>query len=188
MINKKKYCSTCDKYILNKSSYNKTKSHTQLSSSVVNKYYIVDVPASGIDNIINKHIYDYTKKFLNFVSWCKIQNGFFCEKVNFAWISSPDIKNQGKKLTDHKCNQIEFVYIEIIFITDFQLPKIMIERKTCQIFDCDPNSIKILDRMPEPYERHTNIKHWGFQNEDHNGIICDFIPANRMDLQPNRLT
>ena len=43
MINKKYYCNICDKYILNKSSHNKTKLHTQLSLSVVNKYYIVDV-------------------------------------------------------------------------------------------------------------------------------------------------
>ena len=64
MINKKYYCSICDKNILNKNSQNKTKLHTQLSLSVVNKYHIVDVPVSEIDKVINKHIYDYNKKFL----------------------------------------------------------------------------------------------------------------------------
>ena len=58
MINKKYYCSICDKYILNKSSHNKTKLHTHLSLSVVNKYYIPNVPVIEIDNVINKHIYD----------------------------------------------------------------------------------------------------------------------------------
>ena len=80
MINKKYFCNFCDKYILNKNRHNRTKLHTQLSLSVVNKYYIIDVPVIEIDNIINKHIYDYNKKFLNFNCWCIIQNGYFCEK------------------------------------------------------------------------------------------------------------
>ena len=62
MINKKPFCNICDKYILNKSSHNKTILHTLLSLSVVNKYYIVDVPVIEIDNVINKQIYDYNKK------------------------------------------------------------------------------------------------------------------------------
>ena len=48
MIKKNYYCNICDKYILNKSSHNKTQLHTQLSLSVVNKYYIVDVPINEI--------------------------------------------------------------------------------------------------------------------------------------------
>ena len=77
MINKKYYCRISDKYVLNKSSHNKTKLHTRLSLSVVNKFYIVDVPVIGIDNVIIEHIYDYNKKFPNFDCWCIIQNGFF---------------------------------------------------------------------------------------------------------------
>ena len=94
MINKKYYCNICDKYISNKSSHNKTKLHTQLSLSVVNKYYIVNVPVSEIDNIINKHIHGHNKKFLNFVCWCKIQNAYFCEKTNLRWIDAPNNKIQ----------------------------------------------------------------------------------------------
>ena len=59
MISKKYCCDICDKFISNKSSHNRTKLHTQLSLSVVNKYYILDIPVSEIDNIINKHIYEY---------------------------------------------------------------------------------------------------------------------------------
>ena len=58
MINKKYYCIFCEKYISNKCSHNKTKLHTELSMSVVNKYHIVDVPVSEKDNIVKKHIYD----------------------------------------------------------------------------------------------------------------------------------
>ena len=40
---------------------------------------------------------------------------------------------------------------------NFQLPKPKIERKICQIIDRNPNLIKILDHMPEPYKRHIII-------------------------------
>ena len=80
-----------------------------------------------------------------------------------------------------------------MFITDldcatynhcFQLPKPMIQRKICQIIDCNPNLIKILSQMPEPYKRHITIKHWGFEHEGPDGILYDYIPANWMDLEP----
>ena len=63
----------------------------------------------------------------------------------------------------------------------------MIERKICQIFDRNPNLIKILDHMPKPYKRHIIIKHWGIQNED-DEIINGYVPANWMDLEPNIIT
>ena len=74
MINKKYYCNTSDKNILNKSRQNKAKLHTQLSSGVLNKYYNVDIPVGEINDVINKHIYDYQKIFHNFGCWCIIQN------------------------------------------------------------------------------------------------------------------
>ena len=147
-----------------------------------------------IDNVINKHIFDYNEKFLDFVCWCKIQNDYFCEKINMQWIDAPNIKIQKDIISRRNCNQNDLVYIEIMFITDldcatynhyFQLPKPMIERKICQIIDLNPNLIKILDRMPEPYKRHTVIKHWGFQNEAPDGIIYDYMPVDWMDLEPN---
>ena len=61
----------------------------------------------------------------------------------------------------------------------------MVERKICKIIDRDPNLIKMLNQMPEPYKRHTVVKHWGFKIEDNDGVMCDFIPANWIDLQPN---
>ena len=59
---KKYYCDICDKYILSKSSHNKTNLHKQLSLSVVNNYYIPNVSVVEIDDVKNKHIYDYNKK------------------------------------------------------------------------------------------------------------------------------
>ena len=194
MINKKYYCSICDKYISNKSSHNKTKLHKQLSLSVVNKYYIPNVPVIGIDNVINKHIYDYNKKFLDFVCWFKIQNEYFCEKNKVIWEIVSDTMKIQEKIKRYNCRQNDLVYIEIIFITDlesttynhyFQLPKPIIERKICQIIDRNPNLIKTSDHMPKPYKRHNIIKHWGFQHEDPNGIMYGFVPVNWMDLEPN---
>ena len=195
MINTKYYCSICDKYILKKSSHNKTKLHAQLSLGVVNKYYIPNVPVIEIDKVISKHIYDYNKKFHDFVCWCKIQNEYFCEKNKVLWGSAPSaIKIKEKIIRSYNCRQNDLIYIEIIFITDlesatynhyFQLPKPMIERKICQIIDHNPNLIKTLNNMPKPYRRHIIIKHWGFQHRGPNGILYDSIPVNWMDLEPN---
>ena len=62
----------------------------------------------------------------------------------------------------------------------------MIEHKICQTIDRNPNLIKILDHMPEPYKRHIIVKHWGIQYDDE--ILYEFVPANWMDLEPNKIT
>ena len=193
MRSKKYYCDICEKYISNKSSHNKTKLHKQLSLSVVNKYYIRNVSVIEIDNIINKHIYDYNKKFHDFGCWCKIQNDYFCEKNWVIWDSRPHaIKIKEKIIKRYSCRQDDLVNIEIIFITDLksatyshynQLPRTMLERKMCQIIDRNPNLIKRLDNMPNPYKRHIIIKHWGIQHEGPFGIN-NYVPVNWMDLEP----
>ena len=61
----------------------------------------------------------------------------------------------------------------------------MIERKFCQIIDRNPNLIKVLNHMPEPYKNHIIIKYWGFQNECFDGVIRNYYPINWMDLEPN---
>ena len=196
MLCKKYCCKICDKYILNKSSHNKTKLQTQLSFNVINKYYNVDIPVKEIDNVLNKHVCDYNKKFHNFDCWCIIQNDYFCEKNNLIRRIVPDIvKIQAKIIRRYKCRLIHLVYMEIVFITDlesatynhyFQLPKPMIEHKLCQIIDRNPILIKILDHMPKPYKKHIIIKHWGMRYDDE--IIYGFVPANWMDLEPNKNT
>ena len=121
MINKKYYYSICDRYILNKGRHNKTKLHTLLSSSVVNKYYIPNVHVIEIDNVINKHIYDYKRRFHEFSCWCKIQNEYFCEKNWAIWDSVPsDIKIRKKIIKRYSCRQNDLVNIEIIFVTDLK--------------------------------------------------------------------
>ena len=151
MINKKYSCNICDKYISNKNSHNKSKLHSQLSLSVVNKYNINDIPINEIHNTIKKHVYDYKKKFIDFVCWCKIQNIHFCEKFNMVWMDESNIEVQEKIIKKHIYKQDDDVCTELWFITDlnyatyshyFQLTKTMIERKICQIIDRNPNLLK----------------------------------------------
>ena len=155
MINRKFYCNICDKHILNKNSHNKTKLHTHLSLSVVNKYNINDIPIKEMDNTINKYVHDYNKKFIDFVCWCKIQNNHYCEKFNMGWMDESNIEVQEITIKKHNCKQDDDVCIELWFITDlkyatyshyFQLPKTMKERKICQIEDRNPNLKKILKK------------------------------------------
>ena len=196
MRSKKYYCDICDKYILNKNRHNKTKLHKQLSVCVVIKYYIHNVSVIKIDNVINKHIYDYNKKFHTFSCWCKIQNDYFCEKNKVIWDIGPNAnKIKEKIIKRYGCRQNDLASIEIIFITNlesatyshyFQLPKTMLERKICQIIDRNPNLIKRLDNMPNPYKRHIFIKLWGFQHEGPFGIN-NYVPVNWMDLEPKWL-
>ena len=194
MTNKKYYCDICEKYISNKSSHNKTKIHKQLSVSIVNKYYIPNVSVIEIYNIINKHIYKYNKKFCEFECWCKIQNDRFCEKNWVMWDRPPHVnKIMEKIIRRYNCRQNDLVNIEIIFITDLksatyshyiQLPRSMLERKICQKIDRNPNLIKRLNNMPNPYKRHIIIKHWGFQHRGPFGIN-NYYPVNWMDLEPH---
>ena len=193
MINKKYYCDICDKYILKKSSHNKTKLHTQLSLSIVNKYYVNNISVNEIDNVINNHVYDYNKKFHNFDCWCIIQNGYFCEKINLIKKFVPDIiKIQKEIIKRYRCKQDDLVYMKISFIADlknatynhyFQLPKPMIGRRICRIIDLKPKLIKTLNHMPEPYKRHIVTKHWGVRHDDNENYVV--IPETWMDLEPN---
>ena len=194
MINKKYYCDICDKYILNKSSHIKTKLHKQLSLSVVNKYYIANIPVIEIDSVINKHIYDYKKNFHDFICWCKIQNENFCEEINMKWIEAPNIKTQNDTISRRNCNQNDLVCIEIMFITNldkatynhyFQLPRTMLERRICQIIDRNPNLIKTLSNMPNPFKRHIINKYWSIEHQNPLGIRCNYVPVNWRDLEPD---
>ena len=106
MINKKYYCNICEEYFSKESCHIKTKLYTQLSLSVVNKYYIGNIPVNEIDNIINKHIYDYKKIFHNFDCWCIIRNEYFCEKNRVSWKLVPDmIIIQEEIIRRYKCGQ-----------------------------------------------------------------------------------
>ena len=105
-----------------------------------------------------------------------------------------NIEVQERILKKHNCKQDDDECIKLGFFTDlnyasyihyFQLPKPMIERKICQIADRNPNLIKIMNKMPEPYKRHIVTKHWCFQHEDRFGLLGKFLPVFWMELEPN---
>ena len=195
MINQKYYCNVCDKDFVNKNSHNKTKLHTELSLNVVNKYYINDISVNEINSIINKHIYDYKKIFRNVDCWCITRNEFFRGKIKvICKYVTDNIKIQEEIIRRYKCSQDDLFCVEIVFVTDlksathnhyFKLRRPMIERKICQTINRNPNLIKLLDHMLQPYKRQIIIKHWGIRYEDHNEKIYIIVPNNWMDLEPN---
>ena len=97
------------------------------------------------------------------------------------------IKIGGQIQGKYNCNQNELAHIKIVFIVDLdfqsynhylQQPKPMIVRNICKIIDKNPNLIKTMKNMPEPFLRHIIVKHWGFRREDIRGIMQEFIPDN----------
>ena len=123
--------------IFQKNSHNKTKLHTKLSLSVVNKYNINDIPMDEIDNTINKYVYHYNRKNLStsFVG-VKYKIIIFMKKIIMGWMDESNIEVQEKNTKKHNCKQDDDVCIELWFITNlnyatynhyFPLPKPMIE-------------------------------------------------------------
>ena len=119
---------------------------------------------------------------------------FFMKKNNMGWMDESNIEVQENKIKKHSCKQDDDACIELWFFTHlnyasynhyFQLPKPVIERKICQMIDRNPNLLKILNKMPEPYKRHILTKHWCFQHEDRFGIIRNFLLAIGMEKEPN---
>ena len=62
-----------------------------------------------MDNVINKHIYDYNKKFRNFNCWCIIQNDYFCERINLAQKFVPDIVKLQEVIRRYNSGQNDLV-------------------------------------------------------------------------------
>ena len=68
------YCSICDKTLSTsfRSRHNKSLKHVELSHSVVNRYKLNNIKVKDTNDILNKHINDYKKKFIRFKFSCKI--------------------------------------------------------------------------------------------------------------------
>ena len=65
------YCNHCDKNIISKfkQQHMRSKIHLyMLKNVVINKYNIGDIYFSNFENIIQKYIVDYNKKFINLFS------------------------------------------------------------------------------------------------------------------------
>ena len=193
-MKKKIYCDVCDKFISNKSSHKKTETHKTLSLSIVNRFYIKNIDVETIDYVINKHVDDYNKKFLNFYCCFEIRNDNFCCRMNSGLVLQPFIGISEKLIRQYKNNQKKLVNLKIMFVTDLerlsynqylQQPRQMIERRICKIIDCNPNLMKTLNKMARPYKWHIVKKYWGFVGEGPWGKECIIVPANWQDLEPN---
>ena len=54
-----------------KKKYLKTKSHIFLSESIINKYCVEKLKLCELENILQKHVNDYNKKFVFYEKFCK---------------------------------------------------------------------------------------------------------------------
>ena len=70
------YCSICDKTLSTsfRSRHNKSLKHVKLSHSVVSRYNLDNIKVEDTNNILDKHINDYKKKFVRFKFSCKISS------------------------------------------------------------------------------------------------------------------
>ena len=83
-MKKKVYCDVCDKCISSKNIHSKTKTHKLLSLSIVKRVFIKNFQVKTIEFVIDKHIFDYNKKFIRFFCHCEFRtDNFFC-KIDFG--------------------------------------------------------------------------------------------------------
>ena len=153
-------CDDCDKYISNKSSHNKTKTHKLLSLSVFNRFYIKTIQVETIEYVIKEHIIDYNKKFFYFRGYVAFRIDYFCSKIDIGWLNLPFVVISDEILKRYKCNKKELVELKVMFITGseyqsynhyLQQPRPMVERQICKIIGRNSNLIKTVDKMPTPY-------------------------------------
>ena len=70
------FCSICDKTLFTsfRSGHNKSLKHVELSHSVVNRYKLDFNKVEDSNDVLDKHINDYKKKFVRFKLSCKISS------------------------------------------------------------------------------------------------------------------
>ena len=152
------YCSICDKTILTsfRSRHNKSIKHVKLSHSVVNRYNLNNIKGEDTNNIIDKHINDYEKKFVRFKFSCKI--------------SSIIIRDYLKHilLEKYRFRPSDTINMQITFFTKLdnmtnkhylQQPRQAIENNLIKKINRNPNLISLFNSFPQPDFRFTLMKY-----------------------------
>ena len=70
------FCSICDKTLSTsfRSRHNKSLKHVELSHSIGNRYNLDNIEIEDTNDILDKHINEYKKKFVKFKFSCKISS------------------------------------------------------------------------------------------------------------------
>ena len=178
------YCWICDKTFssLFRSRHNKSFKHVELSYSIVNRYNLVNIKVEDTNNILDKHISDYKKKFGRFEFSCRI--------------SSIKIRDYPKHILikKYKFKPSHIINMQITFSTKLdnmtykhyiQQPRQAIENNLIKKINLNPNLIKLFN-FPQPVVGYILLKYWGFHH-DLNGKKCILYPFEWINIEPNLL-
>ena len=177
------HCSKCDKTLSTsfRSRHNKSLKHVELSHSIVNRFNLVNIKVEDTNNILDKHINYYKKKFARFKFSCKISS-----IINKDYPKHILVKEYKLKPSDIINMQITFTtkLDNITYKHYLQQPRQAIENNLIEKINQNPNLIKIFNSFSQPVHRHTLLKYWGFHH-DLNGKNCIFYPYEWFNIEPN---
>ena len=148
------YCSICDKTLFTsfRSRHNTSLKHSEVSHSVVKRYILNNIKVKDANDILDKHINDYKKKFNRFKFSCKI-----------SWIITRDytkhilIKKRKFRPSDIFNMQITF-FTKIVNMTYkhyLQQPRQTIENNRIKKTNQNPSLMKLFNSFPQPVHRYT---------------------------------
>ena len=168
------YCDICDKTIKLrcKKKHLNTTLHKSLSRSIINRYCVKNPEFLQLENILNKYVRDYCKKFAFFIVSCKwkldFDNNIFCVNSHKQYniYSFRDIRRflLSKVL---KIERMGYIFsniseINILFITNLRnmayehyinQPKPMVEWALIKKLAKDPRLIKNFINTSHPLIR-----------------------------------
>ena len=153
----------------------------KLSHSVVIRYNLDKSKVKDTNNIPDKHINDYKKKFVRFKFSCKI--------------SSIIIRDYPKHILikKYKFKPSDTINMQITFITKLdnmtykhylQQSRQAIENNLLKQINQNPNIINLFNSFPQHVFRQTLLEYRGFHN-DVNGEDCLFYLYEWPKIEPN---
>ena len=148
---------------------------------MVNRYNLDNNKVEDTNNILDKHINDYKKKFVRFKFSCKI--------------SSIIIRDYPKHILNKKYEfkPSDIINMQITFITKLdnmrnkhylQQPRQVIENNLFKKIHQNPNLLKMFNSFPQPVFSYTLLKYWGFHH-DLNGEDCLFYLYEWFNIDSN---
>ena len=158
------YCALCDKSIniKSKKKHINSQSHRSLTNKIIHKINIKNPNFLQIQNILQKHVDDYNKKFDFYSIYCKWKLHFSDTIIDvksdrlhnicpFRWNLRVMLLSKIARLENEESIFSHISDMEIVFITHWrnatyghylQIPKTMLEWSMIKKLDINPNLIK----------------------------------------------
>ena len=148
------YCSICDKTLFTslRSRHHKSYKLLEVSHSLVKRYILNNIKDKDTNDILDKHINDYKKKFNRFRFSCKI-----------SWTITRDypkhilFKKRKFKPSDIINMQITFItkLVNMTYKHYLQQHRQAIENNLIKKTNQNPSLIKVFNSVPQPVHRYT---------------------------------